>query len=280
MQANIIKTLSYAQVFNFPLTLEEIHLRLIQKKTTKDKLKQNLTKLKIKSHQGYYYLDNKNQVLSRIKNQKYQKDKINLAHKIAKILKIFSPIQAVLITGTIAANNPRKDDDIDFLIITKHNTLWITRLLVNILLDTFGIRRTVKSKNFSNKACLNLWLTTKTMSLPKARQNLYTAHEIALAIPVWDKNNTYNNFLYKNNWISNFLPNIKIPSKPTAAKTPTKPCLLDFIAYKLQIWYMKPKKTQESISKNHAFFHPRNTKEQIENKYQQLLKTNIQKFSP
>jgi len=279
MLTNIIRTLSYAGVFNFPLTLEEIHLRLIGKKISKDKLKQNLLKLKIKSHQDYYYLDNKNQVISRIKNQKYLTPKINQAKKIAKILKIFPSIQTVLITGTIAAKNPKKDDDIDFLIITKHNALWITRLIVNLLLDILGIRRTVKSRNFSNKACLNLWLTTKTMSLPKNRQNLYTAHEIALAIPIWDKNHTYNNFLFKNAWISKFLPNIKIPSKPTSLGKIGKPSLLDFIAYKFQIWYMKPKQTQETLSRNYAFFHPKNTKEEIENKYQELIKINLQKFS-
>lgn len=278
MRINIIKTLSYAQVFNFPLTLEETHLRLIQKKTSKDKLKKILAKLKIKSHQGYYYLNNKNQVISRIKNQKYLKEKISLAHKITNILKVFPSIQAALITGTVAANNPKKDDDIDFLIITKHNQLWITRLLVNIILDTFNIRRTVKSKNLSNKACLNLWLTTKTMSLPKIRQNLYTAHEIALAIPIWDKNNTYNNFLYKNNWILNFLPNVSVPSKPKNSSTIRKPSLLDFIAYKLQVWYMKPKQTKEVLSRNHAFFHPGSTKEKIESKYQKLVKINLKKL--
>ena len=278
MQTNIIKTLSYAQVFNFPLTLEEIHSRLIQKKTSKDKLKQSLAKLKLKPHQGYYYLGSLNQVLVRIKNQKYQQEKINRAKKITKILKNFPSIQAVLITGTIAANNSKKDDDIDFLIITKPNSLWITRLLVNILLDVLGIRRTVKSKDFSNKACLNLWLTTKTILLPKTRQNLYTAHEIALAIPVWDKNNTHNNFLYKNNWISKFLPNIKIPPKPITTPKPTKPSLLDYLAYNLQLWYMEPKKTKESISKNHAFFHPRNTRSEIEKKYHKLVKSNLKKF--
>ena len=75
MRANIIKTLSYAQVFNFPLTLEEIHSRLIQKKTSEDKLKEHLLKLKIKSHKGYYYLGDISQVSSRIKNQKHQKIK-------------------------------------------------------------------------------------------------------------------------------------------------------------------------------------------------------------
>jgi hypothetical protein len=282
MQKNIIKTLSYAQVFSFPLTLEEIHQQLIGKKVSKNQLKKSLLKLKIKSHQGYFYLGNINQVNSRLKNQKYFSPKINQAEKIAKILKVFPSIQAALVTGTIAAKNPQKDDDIDFLIITSHNSLWLTRLFVNLYLDILGIRRTVKSTNFSNQACLNLWLTTKTMSISRARQNLYTAHEIALALPIWDRNNTYENFLFKNKWIQKYLPNIKIPPnhiQPNASKIVGKLSFLDYLAFKLQLWYMKSNKTKETISRNLAFFHPRNTRAEIESKYTALVKINLKKFS-
>lgn len=47
---------------------------------------------------------------------------------------------------------------------------------------------------------------------------------------------------------------------------------LDAIAYKLQLWYMKPKMTRERVSHHYAFFHPRLTGEIIIKEYQQRQK--------
>lgn len=47
---------------------------------------------------------------------------------------------------------------------------------------------------------------------------------------------------------------------------------LEAIAYKFQLWYMKPKMTLERVGRHYAFFHPRPTGKIILQKYQEKLK--------
>lgn len=48
---------------------------------------------------------------------------------------------------------------------------------------------------------------------------------------------------------------------------------LDHLAYRLQSWYMKPKKTHETVGFHSAFFHPRPTAKIVLKEYQRLTRT-------
>jgi len=47
---------------------------------------------------------------------------------------------------------------------------------------------------------------------------------------------------------------------------------LDYLAYRLQLWYMKPKMTTERVGRHHAFFHPRPTGEIVLKEFNRRLK--------
>ena len=46
---------------------------------------------------------------------------------------------------------------------------------------------------------------------------------------------------------------------------------LDDLAYRLQLWYMKPKMTCERVGRHYAFFHPRPTGKIILAEYKNRL---------
>ncbi|KKS79397.1 MAG: hypothetical protein UV54_C0035G0008 [Candidatus Beckwithbacteria bacterium GW2011_GWA2_43_10] len=46
---------------------------------------------------------------------------------------------------------------------------------------------------------------------------------------------------------------------------------LDYLAYRLQLWYMKPKMTVERVGVHFAFFHPRPTGKIVLAEYQKRL---------
>jgi len=184
LRSSINKTLSYAHFFNFPLKITELHFWLIGPKTTtlsslKKYLKANPINPKFKK----LLFTNSN--THRSKRFRVSQKKLRSAVKISRFLNLFSTIKLVAVTGSVAVNNADTNDDIDLMIITSSNMLWLTRLFVVPLIGIFFKRRLPRdikyqSLNFKprNAVCLNLWLDTKALQVPASKQNLYTAHEV------------------------------------------------------------------------------------------------------
>lgn len=138
------------------------------------------------------------------------------------------------------------------------------------------------SSEVANKLCLNLWLDESALVLNQ--QNLYSAHELCQLQPLYNRDQTYQKFLAANLWYKNFLPNWTMEEGRTltgglaegqaGTAKPEGPTLMDsleFLAYKFQYFYMKPKMTRERVGRHFAFFHPRPTGEIVLQKYQQRL---------
>ena len=274
MKSAIIKTLCYSAVFDFPLTAVEIHARLIGQTATLRKVENGLKRSALASRHGLYFLGSSAVVSKRLRLVAANRHKLAFARRIGRLLKIIPSIQAVYVTGAVAVGNAGVDDDIDIMIITTPNSLWTTRLVVNSTLDLFGRRRRPQTLKLNDKVCLNLWLTTKNLAMPIAKRNLYTAYEIVQAKLLWDRHDTHRQFLWANRWLKNFLPNTTI-LKPSVARQSlgdggAKISLIERFAFFLQQAKMKSAITREKIGQNYAFFHPRDTKNLVEQKYRQL----------
>jgi D-beta-D-heptose 7-phosphate kinase/D-beta-D-heptose 1-phosphate adenosyltransferase len=204
----------------------------------------------------------------RLQREKISEKKIVIAKKAAKIISQIPTVKFVGITGALAMMNAKEDSDIDLMIITSSNSLWTTRAFAYLLICLFGIqRRYPNDKIQKNRLCINMWLDETDLIWNKADRNIYTAHEIAQIIPLINKNNTYEKFLFLNRWILSFWPNaVAVPyaisNKPYGSETTKhKPysIMLSFIekiSYRIQYNYMKSKITREVITKSRAIFHP------------------------
>lgn len=296
MQKSIYKTLCYSDVFDYPLSAEEIFIYLIHPHSTnKQVLFQVLNKLVkkqlLETHNNqkgrgdpkntWYALPGRSQIFHyRKKRETYSNQKKKKTRKwVGEYLKKIPFIKAVYYTGAIAMQNAKKNDDIDIMVITAANQLWTTRVFTTLLLDTFAIRRKPETKHpgsHNNKLCLNLYLDQNSLQMPKNKQNLFTAHEVAQAKLIWEKDNTHQHFLFQNQWVLKFLPHSPLPQKPPIDEQPKtntflKKTIAGFInqnMYKAQKLFMKPKKTHEIVTANSAFFHPRNTSEMVVSAYQ------------
>ncbi len=201
----------------------------------------------------------------RIEREKYSKNKLTIAKKASQILAKIPTIKFVGITGSLAMMNSNKDSDIDLMIITKKGTLWLTRLICLICL--IGQIRRAGSKKEKDKLCLNMWLDESDLVWDKQDRNIYTAHEIAQIVPLVNKEQTYEKFLWQNKWILNYWPNI-VECKPLAiSNKPLEKQLIatgyslitssfEKLAFNLEKAYMSKKITREVITPTRALFHP------------------------
>lgn len=247
----IQKTKKYAEYFYFPLTPRETHYWLISKHVVPfSKISPFLKKLTPSEIK-----------LKRNLNITTRK-KIQKALRLVHLLNLFPQILFVGLTGSVAANNSHKNDDLDIMIITAPHTLWITRPFFLVCLSIFYNRRHPQDSNskMCDTFCPNLWLDTHALVISQKTRNIYTAHEVLQVKPIFDRGDYFQEFLRKNRWVSHYLANafngivIKYPHKniipPLFFLAP-----LNIIFFILQYLYMLPKKTSEKVTLHSAFFH-------------------------
>lgn len=186
---------AYADIFNYPLTEAEANLWQIAG---------DHSALPIKKTHGYWHLPNRSQLVAlRRRRQHFSQLKRQRLNRIRWVFLLISWIRLVAVTGALSMNNADKDDDIDLMVITAKNRLWLTRLLLIILL--FPLLRRVKK--VSNRLCFNLFLDETSLIIKQ--QNLYLAHEICQIQPIFERDNMHQQFINANLWYKKFLPNWK-----------------------------------------------------------------------
>ena len=272
MKTAILKTLHYADIFDYPLTFEELRRYLVEKHTNKIELETNMNELisnnMLAFKDGYYFLPGRGSLIGlREERKKWVDIKLKRVKKIAKFLKIIPWMKMVAVTGALAVENCKEGDDIDLMIITSKSRLWLSRGLTVLFLRLFGLYR--RPQKIKDTICPNVWISTR--SLKFSDEDLFTAHEIAQIKPLREKDNCYQNFIKNNLWIKKFLPNWE-PSYKTSGRKELEVTFtlgipvfdfLDLIFYKLQLTYMRSKMTRETVGRNLALFHPSDKKDGI-----------------
>lgn len=211
LQKAILKTLAYGDVFDYPLTLSELHQFLIKEKTSLKDLGKALTEIKEVTQDGQFFFLKKWQKIVQVRQKRFgwSQKKLKIAQRVAKYLKLIPFIKMVAVTGNLAMNNAEQKDDIDLLIVTSQNRLWLTRLLTVFLVELAANRRRPKDQEVEDKICLNMFLAEDCLQVPEKEQDLFSAHEVCQLKPIWHKDNTYQEFITQNQWYQKFLPNWK-----------------------------------------------------------------------
>lgn len=252
-------SINYHNRFDYPLNKEELDKWVVGGK--------HLGKTKIGEYQeknGFYFVKGRgNTIAKRVSREKYSEKKLKIARSAVKAINFIPFLKMVGVTGSLAMKNAREDSDIDLLLITSRDTLWITRPFVYLVLLVCGFElRKPKDKKEQDKLCLNMWFDESDLVWNKKERNLYTAHELAQIVPLYTKNDTYTKLIGENLWITDYWPNSldkkvgEHKKKNTNRKLPILK-KLNNLAYFFQFMYMKKKMTTETVCLTRAIFHTR-----------------------
>lgn len=207
----ILRTLAYADIFDYPLKENEIYRFLISKsQIPSSKLQKELLALssKVSQKEGFYFLRGREKIVSlRKKREQWSREKLKIAKRVAGWLKLIPSIKMVAVTGALAMENSDEEDDIDLFIVTSANRLWLSRGLVVTFLRLTG--QYWRPGKIKNKICPNMLLDENHLRIPKKEQDLFSAHEVCQLKPLWDRDKTYQKFIQANQWVKRFLPNWK-----------------------------------------------------------------------
>ena len=162
----------------------------------------------IEKSEGFYYLKNRGELISKRKaNYLLTDKKFKVAINNAKLLRLCHGVKAIFITNKLAYSNPRENGDIDIAIITSKNKLWTARFFTSLLMKILG--RRPQKHNQKNKICLSFYLTENNLNLNKwlKPNDLHLAMWLSQFVPIYDPENLGERMLGENKWIRQMLPN-------------------------------------------------------------------------
>ncbi len=175
---------------------------------------------RVAGQHGLYFLRGRESLI-KLRRSRYRTTLVRF-HKTKKYLKFLCHVpylRAVAISGSQALLNSTAASDIDLLVVTRPNRIWLARTLVSVYFHLLGQRR--HHEKVSNRFCLNHYLVADR-EITEDR-NLYTAVEYASLLPVLGEG-AMQQFWQKNLWVKEFLPQME-PEKHGV-----------FFAFRFSIW--------------------------------------------
>lgn len=278
----ILKTLSYADIFSYPLKADEVYKYLIGIKSSQRAVEKSLKNQNwLGNKDGMFFLNGRKKLVDlRKKRESWSETKMEIARRAANILQYIPSIMLVGVTGALALQNADRDDDIDFIIISSPGCLWLTRFLSTTLFGILGQRRKRVGREIKDKICLNMFMEVGHLQLAKNERDLFAAHEVVQLVPLLEKSDTYFAFLKENIWAEKFLPNAvdwknirKIRGKTGEQDTFFAKIIISIfrmfesLFMSIQIWYMKGRLTSEVVSSHYIRFHPHDARSWVIKKY-------------
>lgn len=201
LQRAILLTVLYSDLFDYPLTEDELHRYLVAPYPGEAAFGRALEGL-LGSHltraEEFFTLAGREQIV-KVRRQRQQTgdERWALATRYARWLTHVPFVRMVAVCGSQAAGNARSDADVDFFLVTEPRRLWTAQVCSMLL-------RRVASL-LSVRVCPNYFLTLDSLEVEP--HNLYHAREVAQAVPLWG-DATHLRFLGANRWIEQLLPNV------------------------------------------------------------------------
>lgn len=239
LAARVVNTLRFFDLQKLPLTAFEIYTYLIADvETLKTKVDERfelkahatiatpavhfdtvLTQLyiltreeKIICKNGFYALPGKEQhIVDRQRNYLHGLHRERLVRRFLVPTKYIPFVRGIALAGSQALGQQRTTSDIDLLIITDSNHMWIARTLLSAWFHILGVRR--HGKKIANRFCLNHYLANPREV--DAERNLYKAMEYTKLRPVVRAEGIYAFQKANEQWIQQFFPNVSFDQKVT-----------------------------------------------------------------
>lgn len=210
-EAAILRTVLYGDVFNFALTPPEIHHFLIadtpiayqEIQHTLETSRYLKTVLEIE--QGYVVCAGRLELIPvRLRREEISSRLWALAEVYGVWLSRLPFVRMVALTGALAMRNPAdQDDDLDYMLVTTPNRVWLARAFSILLVRVVKLRGVVICPNY----------VLAISALAQSKHDVFMAHEVAQMIPLYDTR-IYRAMREANGWVRQHMPNAETPFYP------------------------------------------------------------------
>jgi hypothetical protein len=202
LERAVLSAVAYGDVFEYPLRTGEVHRYLHRVKATPEATAAALERAvqpggALERRAGYYTLRGRGNLVDvrRVRAARAAQlwpTAIRYAYRIAGL----PFVRMVALTGSLVWDNVAHSADIDYLIVTEPDRLWVCRWLIAAL------GRVARREGVS--LCPNYMVSQRALLL--AERNLYGAYELARMTPIAGLA-MYRRLRRANAWAATYLPN-------------------------------------------------------------------------
>jgi hypothetical protein len=193
----VIETLAYSDMFDHPLTVEELH-RFLVVSAAKEEIESCVSGMgNVFCRDGYYFLAGRDAIVEIRKTREANSRKaFRRAISYGRILGILPFVRMAALTGSLAMLNLSKNRDMDYLIVARSGRVWTARafaLLFGRMANLLG-----------DVICPNVIVSERALAWDT--KNIYTAREFAQMIPISGAD-IHLQLREANLWVLDMLPN-------------------------------------------------------------------------
>lgn len=207
LEKAILRTLIYADLFQFPLTESELHWYLIHHEPVSLEVVLHTLAhsagLNTVLHraEGYIALEEHASIIAqRQQREQYAQANWSKAERYGRWLAHIPFVRMVALTGALAVRNPSShNDDYDYFLVTLPGRVWMARLFAVVLVRIVRL--------WGDEICPNYVLAAD--KLEQKRCDLFIAHEIVQMHLIFGEA-LYSDMIAANRWTSVYLPNAQL----------------------------------------------------------------------
>ena len=228
----VLAGVAYADIFDFPPRFEElafyVPIRPMSPEAIEATARDLVARGRLGERSGYLFLPGREDCVDRreamlpVLEQKRRLLRSSLGPLLA-----FPWVKCVMLTGSLAANNPTDQADADLLLILDRRNMWLAYLVTRLWCRS---RRSIE-------LCPNYALSEASLTL--AFKNLFTALELGKA-RVLDGLPLAQRFARANSWAGELMPNVPdmtARSEPIVAKPSLTARIADWVIRSPLGWF-------------------------------------------
>jgi len=169
----IARSVIYASLFDYPLTLDQLHYSLIESDQTRQEILavyegSELLRDIIEYRDGFFFPAGRGDLVVERRRREARSDAFLADHQLALRLICALPFtRLVALSGSIAHRNLEPGGDLDLFIVTRGSRVWTVTLMLLVLTKLLRRRRTI---------CANFVLADSRLTVDQ--QDLFTANQV------------------------------------------------------------------------------------------------------
>jgi hypothetical protein len=169
----IVRSVTYASLFDYPLTLAQLHHALIESEQDASEILavyegSELLQDIIEFREGFFFPSGRGDLIAERRRREARSDAFLAEHRLALRLICALPFtRLVALSGSIAHRNLEPNGDLDLFIVTRGPRVWTVTVMLLVLTKLLGRRRTI---------CANFILADSHLAVDQP--DLFTANQV------------------------------------------------------------------------------------------------------
>ena len=205
MAAAVVETIAYADVFDWPAAPAEIH-RYLPLAATRSDVDAVIASGEldgfVERQAGLVTLRGRSALIrARQRREVLARALWPSAIRYARAVAALPFVRMVAVTGSLAVDSTDAHEDVDLLVVTADDRLWLSRAMAMVVVRGAGLGHV--------RLCPNYLLAESALEI--ADRSLFAARELMQMVPIAG-GATYRELLQRNAWVHDWLPNATLRS--------------------------------------------------------------------